>query len=348
MSGSLWPHGLQKARLPCPWQTPWAYSNSWLHRVNDAIQPLILCRSLLLSPSFFPRFRVFSSESVLRIRWPKYWHFSFRISPSSEYSGLISFKIDWLDLLAVQKTFKSLLQHHSSNASILQHSAFFTVQLSHTYMTTGKIIALTRRMFVGKVMSLLYNILSRLVIAFLPRNKCLLISWLQQSPSAVILEHKKLKSVTVSIILPSVCYEVIGLDTMILVFWILSFKPTFSLPCFTFIKRLFSSSSLSAIRVVSPAYLRFLIFLPAILIPACTSSSPAFPMKYSTYKLNKQSDNIQPFPTWNQCVVPCPVLTVTSWLAYRFFRRQIRWSGIPISWRIFHCLLWFTQSKALA
>ena len=123
-----------------------------------------------------------------------------------------------MDLLAVQKTFKSLLQHHSSNASILQHSAFFTVQLSHTYMTTGKIIALTRRMFVGKVMSLLYNILSRLVIAFLPRNKCLLISWLQQSPSAVILEHKKLKSVTVSIILPSVCYEVIGLDTMILVF----------------------------------------------------------------------------------------------------------------------------------
>ena len=139
---------------------------------------LILCCPLLLSPSIFPSIKVFSNESVLHIRWPKHWSFSFSISPSNEYSGLISFRMDWLDLLAVQKTLKSLLQHHSSKASILQLSAFFTVQLSHPYMTTGKIIALTRRTFVGKVMSLLFNMLSRFVIAFLPRSKCLLLSWL--------------------------------------------------------------------------------------------------------------------------------------------------------------------------
>ena len=150
---------------------------------------LILCGPLLLLPSIFPSIRVFSSESVLCIRWPKYWSFSFKISPPNEYSGLISFRLDWLDLLAVQGTLKSLLQHHSSKASILQCSAFFTVQLSHLYMTTGKTIPLTRRTFVGKVMSLLFNMLSRLVITFLPRSKCLLISWLQ-SPSAVILELK--------------------------------------------------------------------------------------------------------------------------------------------------------------
>ena len=163
---------------------------------------------------------------------------------------MISPRMDGLDLLAVQGTLKSLLQHHSSKASILQHSAFFTVQLSHPYMTTGKTIALTRRTFVGKVMSLLFNMLSRLVITFLPRSKHLLIPWLQ-SPSAVILEPKKIKSDTASIVSPSICHEVMGQDAMILVFWILSFKPTFSLSSFTFIKRLFSSSSLSAIRVVS-------------------------------------------------------------------------------------------------
>ena len=147
---------------------------------------LILCRSLLLLPSIFPSIRVFSNESVLHIRWPNYWSFSFSISPSNEQPGLISFRMDWLDLLAVQGTLKSLLQHHSSKASIV-HSAFFIVQLSHPYMTTGKTIALTRWTFVGKEMSLLFNMLSRLVITFLPRSKCLLISWLQ-SPSAVILE----------------------------------------------------------------------------------------------------------------------------------------------------------------
>ena len=150
----------------------------------------ILCHPLLLLPPIPPSIRVFSNESTLRIRWPKYWSYSFNISPSNEHPRLISFRMDWLDLLAVQGMLKSLLQHHSSKASILQCSAFFTVQLSHPYMTTGKTLALTRRTFVGKVMSLLFNMLSRLVINFLPRNDCLLISWLQ-SPPAVILEPKK-------------------------------------------------------------------------------------------------------------------------------------------------------------
>ena len=176
-----------------------------------------------------------------------------------EHPGLISFRMDWLDLLAVQGTLKSLLQHHSSKASILHRSAFFIVQLSHPYMTTGKTIVLTRWTFVGKIMSLLFNTLSRLVITFLPRSECLLISWLQ-SPSAVILEPKKIKSVTVCIFPPSICHEVMGPDAMILVFLMLGFKPGFSLSSFTFIKRLFSSSSLSAIRVVSSAYLMLLIF----------------------------------------------------------------------------------------
>jgi len=154
---------------------------------------LILCGPLLLLPSIFPSIRVFSNDLDLNIRWPKYWSFSFNISPSNEYSGLISFRKVWLDLLAVQGTFKSLLQHHSSKASVLQCSAFFVVQLSHPYMTTGKTIALTRQTFIGKEMSLLFNMLSRLTITFLPRSKHLLISWLQ-SPSAVILEPQKIKS----------------------------------------------------------------------------------------------------------------------------------------------------------
>ena len=176
---------------------------------------LILCCLLLLLPSIIISIRVFSNESALCIRWPKYWSFSFNISPSNEHPGLISFRMDWLDLLAAQGTLNSLLQHHSSKASILQHSAFFIVQLSHPYVTTGKTTALTRRTFVGKVMSLLLNMLSRLVITFLPRSKCILISWLQ-SPSAVILEphKKKKKSATVS---SSIYYEVMGPEAMILV-----------------------------------------------------------------------------------------------------------------------------------
>ena len=173
---------------------------------TESVMPfnhLILCHPLLLPPSIFPSIRVFSNESALPFRWPKYWSFSFSISPSNEYSGLISFRMEWLDLLAVQGTLKSLLQHHSSKASILQYSAFFIVQFSHLYMTTGKPKALIRWTFVGKVMSLLFNMLSRLVIAFLPKSKRLLISWLQ-SPSAAILEHRKINSVTVSIVSPSI------------------------------------------------------------------------------------------------------------------------------------------------
>ena len=186
---------------------------------------LILYHPILLLPSIFPSIRVFSNVSILHIRWPKNWSFSFSISPSNEYSGLISFRIDYFDLLAVQGILKSLLQHHNSKASVLRRSAFFMVQLSHPYMTTGKTIALPRWTFVGKVMSLLFNMLSRLVITFLPRSKRLLISW-PQSPSAVILEPKKIKSVTFSIISPSICHEVMGLDAMILIFWMLNFKPT--------------------------------------------------------------------------------------------------------------------------
>ena len=175
---------------------------------------LILCHPFLLLPPIPPRIRVFSNESTLRMRWPKFWSFSFSIIPSKEIPGLISFRMDWLDLLAVQGTLKSLLQHYSSKASILQCSAFFIVQLSHPYMTTGKTIALTRWNFFGQVISLLFNMVSRLVITFLPRSNCLLISWLQ-SPSAVILEPQKIKSDTVS---PSICHEVMGPDAMIFVF----------------------------------------------------------------------------------------------------------------------------------
>ena len=273
---------------------------------------LILCRPLLLLLSIFPIIRVFSNKSSVHIRWLKDWSFSFNISPSNEHSGLISFRMDGLDLLAVQGSLKSLLQHHSSKASILQSSAFFMVQFSHPYMTTGKTTALPRRTFVGKVMSLPFNMLSRFVITFLPRSKHLLISW-PQSPSTVILEPKKIKVShyfhCFSFYLPwsdgTRCHDLFSEC------WALS--QLFSLSSFTFIKRLFSSS-LSAIRVVSSAYLRLLIFLPAILIPDCASSSPAFLMMYSAYKLSKQGDNIQPwrtpFPIWNQSVVPCPVLTV--------------------------------------
>ena len=174
------PHGLQHPRLPCPSLSPGVCSNSCPLNVLVMLSNyLLLCHPLFLLPSIFPSIRVFSSESALHIRWPKYWSFSFSISPSNEYSGLISFRIDWLDLLEVQGTLKRLLQHHSSKASILQCSAFFMVQLSHPYMTIGKTTALTRQTFVSKVMSLLFNMVSWLVIVFLPRSKHLVISWLQ-------------------------------------------------------------------------------------------------------------------------------------------------------------------------
>ena len=178
---------------------------------------LILCHPLLFLPPIPPSIRVFSNESILCMKWPKYLSFSFSISPSNEHPGLISFRMDWLDLLAVQGTLKSLPQHHSSKASILRCSAFFTVQFSHPYMTTGKTIALTRWTFVGKVISLHFNMLSRLVMNFLPRSRRLLISKLQ-SPLAVILEPKKIKSDTVSSVSPSICHEVMGPDAMIFVF----------------------------------------------------------------------------------------------------------------------------------
>ena len=202
--------------LPVHHQLPES-TQTHVHQVGDAIQP----SHPLLSPSpsaqILPSNRVFSNESALHIRWPKCWSFSLNISPSNEHPGLTSFKMYWLDLLAVQGTLKSLLQHHSSKASILWHSDFIIVQLSHPYMTTGKIIALTRQTFVGKVMSLLYNMLCRLIITFLPRSKCLLASWLQ-SPSAVILEPRKIKSATISTVSLSICHEMMGPAAMILVF----------------------------------------------------------------------------------------------------------------------------------
>ena len=224
MSDSLQPHRLQHARFPCASPSPSLLKPMSIELVMLS-NHLILYYPLFLLPSIFPSIRVFSNESLLWIRRLKYWNFSFSICPSNEYSGLISFRMDWLDL-EVQETLKSLLQQHTSKASIRQHSAFFIVQLSHPYMTTGKTRALTRWTFVGKVMSLLFNILSRLVITFLPRSKPLLISWLQ-SPSAVILEPKKINPVTVSIISSSICHEAMGPDAMILVFWMLNFKPTF-------------------------------------------------------------------------------------------------------------------------
>ena len=214
MSDSLRPYGLQHARLPYPSPPLRAYSDScplsrWYHPTISSSVVL-----LFLPPSILPSTRVFSDESVLASGGQSIGSFSFSISPSNEHSGLISFRRDWLDLLAVQGILKSLLQHHSLKVSVLQCSAFFMVQLSHTYMTTRKTIALTRWTFVGKVMSLLFDMLSRVVIAFLPRSKRLWISWLQ-SPSAVILEPKKIKPVTVSPVSPSICHEVMGPDAMI-------------------------------------------------------------------------------------------------------------------------------------
>ena len=234
-SDALRLHELQNKRCPCLSPAPGVCTNScplswWCH-------PTISSSASPFSP---PAFNL--SQHLGLSQWvsslcqvAKYWSFSFSISPSNEYSEPISFRMDWLVLLAVQGTLKSLLQHHSSTASVLQHEAFFIVQLAYPYMTTGKIIALTRWTFVGKVMFLLFNMLSMLVITFLPRSKHLLISWLQ-SPSAVILEPQNINSATVSIVCPSIGHEMMESDAMILVFWMLSFKPNFSLSSFTSIK----------------------------------------------------------------------------------------------------------------
>ena len=219
MSNSLRPHELQHTRPTCPSQT--VHQNMSLLKLMsiESVMPsshLILCHPLLLPPPIPPSIRVFSNELTLHMRWPKHWSFSFSISPSNEYPGLISFRMDWLDILVVQGTLKSLLQHHSSKASILQRSAFFTVQLSSIH-DHWKNYSLDQMDLCWQVMSLLFNMLSRLVTTFLPRSKCLLISWLQ-SPSAVILEPPKIKSDTVSTLSPSISNEVMGPDAMILVF----------------------------------------------------------------------------------------------------------------------------------
>ena len=358
-SNSLWPHGVH----PMDYSTPGCpvfhylleFAQTHVLWVGDATKP-----SHLLLPSspfaFNPsQHTSLCSELALCTRWPKYWSFSFSISPSNEYSVLISFSVVWSPCSLRDS-------QESSSTPQFENISFLTLSLLDGPALTSvpdkwrnhNLIIWT---FVDNVMSLLFNMPSRFVIAFLPRSKHLLILWLQ-SPLAVVLEPKKIKSVSASTFTPSIniCLEMMGRDTIILVCWMLSFNPAFSLFSFTLIKRLFSSSSLSAIRVVSSAYLRLLIFLLVTLIPACDSSSPAFHMMHSAYELNTRYLTAYelntrpcqtPFPILKQSVVPCPVLAVASWPAYRFLRRQVRWPGIPISWRISHSLLWSTQSKAL-
>ena len=247
-------------------------SQTHVHWVSDAIQSSHPLSPLLLLPSVFPSIRVFYNEWALRIWWPQYWSFSFSISPSNEYWGLISFRIDWFGL------------QHNLKASILGCSAFCMVQLSHLYMTTGKAIALTIQTFFGQVMAVLFNT-SRFVIDFLPRSKRLKFCGCCHHSQWFWRPRKY--NLPVSTFSPSICHEVMGLDAMILMCWMLSFNPSFSL---SFIKKLFSSSLLSAIRVVSSACLRLLIFFMAILLPACDSCSLAFCIMYSGYQLNKQGD----------------------------------------------------------
>jgi len=297
---------------------------------------LILSHPLLLLPSVFPSIRVFSSQLALGMRGQS-------IGASASASVLPMCIQGWFPLGLtglISLLSKGLLRVFSST-TIWDHK-FLGVQPSYGPTLTSihdywKDHSLDYMDLVSKMMPLHSNILSRFVITFLLRSKNLFTSWLQ-SPSIVILEPKKIKSVTISTFSPSVSHK--GWDWILfLAFWMLSFKPTFLLSSFTLIKRLFISSSLSAIRVVSSAYLKLLLFLPAILIPACDSPSLAFSMMYSAYKWNKQSDNIQPwctpFPIWNQSVVPCPHLTIASWLTYRFLRRQVRWSVIHILFKKF-------------
>ena len=298
MYNSLWPHELQHARPPCPSPTPRVYPNScplspWCHpTISSSFTLFSSCPQFFPESGSFPMSQLFASGGQ-----------SIEVSASTSVLPMNTqdwSPLGWTGWISLQ--FKGLSRVFS-NTVVQKHQFFFIVQLSHPYMTTGKTTALTRRTFVDKVMSLLFNILSRFVVAFLPRRRCLFILWLQSS-SIVVLEPKKMKSVTVSIVSPSICHEVMGLDAVILVFWMLSFKPAFSLSSFTFIKRL---SSLSAIQVVSSACLGLVIFLPELLIPACESSIPAFHMMYYTYNLNKQGDNTQPwctpFPIWNQSIV---------------------------------------------
>ena len=249
---------------------------------------LVLCHPLILLPSIFPSIRVFSNKLDPRISWPKYWSFSFSISTSNKYSGLISFRIDWFNLLVVQWTLKSLLQHHSLKAWILQCSAFSVVHLSHLYMTAGKTVALTIRTFVGKVISLIFNTLPKFVIAFVQG-----IFYFHDCSDVGAQENKVCHCfhcfpfyLTWSDWIR--CHDLLNTE----------FQAAFSLSYFTFIKRLFSLFSLSAIKVASSAYLRLLMFLLSVLIPDCDSSSPAFCMMYSAYTLNKQGDKVFLLLTW--------------------------------------------------
>ena len=294
MSKSLWPHGLKHARLPCPSPSPWACSNScplsrWCYAmILSSVIPFSSWLSSFPESGSFLMSQYFASGGQCIGASASVFPVNFQCWFPLELTGLIS---------SVPATLKNLPQHHTSKAPILWCSAFFMVQLSHQYMTAGKTTALTTWTFVGKVIPLIFNTMSRFIIAFLPRSKHLLISLLQ-SPSAVIWRPKKIKPVTVSIVSPSICHEVMGLDALILVFWMLSYEQAFSLSSLT-IKRVFSSFLLSAIRVVSSVYLRLLIFLPVIFIPSYASSSPAFCMMYSAYK-NKQGENIQPWGILSQ------------------------------------------------
>ena len=340
---TLWPHGLQHAGFPS-FTISQSCSNScplsWLCHptISSSDVPFSSCLQSFPTSGPFLMSHVFPSGGQ-------------SIGASASASVLPMnihdwFPLGWTGWISLQSKGLSTV---FSNTTVQKHKFFgtqpFYGPLSHPYKTTGKTILLTRWTFVSKVMSLLFDILSRLVIAFLPRSKHLLISWLQ-SPSAVILKPKTIKSVTVSIVSSSICHEVLGPDAMIFIFWMLSFKPAFSLS-FSLSSRgsyfLFALYHKGGVICISEA----IHISPAILIPACASFSLAFLMMYSAYKLNKQGDNIQPwctpFPIWNQSVVPCPVLTIASWPAYRFLRRQVRWSGIPVSWRIFHSLFWSTQ-----
>ena len=340
MSDSLLPHGLQHTRLPCSSLSPGVCSDScslirWCHpTISSFVIPFSSCSQSFLTSESFPKSPLFSSDGQ-----------SIRVSASVLPVNIQGwFPLGLTGLISLLS--RRLSRVFSSTTSSLAVSLLYgpTLTSVHDYWKT---IALTIWIFDGKVLSLLFNMLSRFAIAFLPRSKCLVISWLH-SPSTVILEPKKMIFVTVSTFSPSICHDVMALDAMIFVFWMLNFKPAFSHSSFTF-KRPFSSSLLSAVKVVSSAYLRLLIFLLAILIPACELSSLAFCMMYSVYKLNKQSNNVQfchtLFPILNQSVAPCPILTVASWSAHRFLRRHVRWSSIPVSLRIFHSLSWSTSQR---
>ena len=332
MSNSLQPHGLHHSRPPCPSPTPRACSNScplswWCH-------PTIL-PSVVLFSSFLQSFP--ASGSFPMRQFFSLGDQSIRVSALASVLPIYIqdwFPLGWTGWISLQSKGLSrvFFQHHSSKASILRCSAFLMVQLSHPYMTIGKTITLTRQTFISKLMSLLFNMLS---FSRFSSKEQVSFNFMAVVTICSDFGAPQNKICHCFHCFPVYLPRMMRPDAMILVFWILSSNWTFSLSSSTFIKRLFSFSLLSAIRVVSSAYLRLLIFLLEILIPACASSSLAFHMMQSAYKLNKQDDNIQPwcatFPIWNQSNVPCPVLTVASWPAYRFLRRQVRWSGIPIS-----------------